>query len=160
MESDLNRFGLIAGVMATLAAATSTGAAQHVSPTPGANAKSLAAPQSPATAMHSPALPTHTLGAPARNAVGLPAATPAANTTGPMRGSGLNGANFNAANTGPVSVGGIRSVVPHAPAAPLTARGSLNGSQMGRPATGAAVLGGGATHAPNAVIGHNVSAKH
>ncbi len=156
----MNRFGLIAGVIAILAAATNMGAAQHVSPTPAAKAKSLAAPQFPATAMHSPALPTHMLGAPARNAVGLPAPMPAANTTGPMHGSGLDGPNINAAKTGPVSVGGIRSVVPHVSVAPLTAKGSLNGSQMGHPATGAAVLGGGATHAPSAVIGHNVSTRH
>ncbi len=58
-----------------------------------------------------------------------------------MHGPGLDGPGVNAAKTGPVGVGGIHSVVPNVSAAPLTARGALNGSQMGRPATGAAMLG-------------------
>jgi hypothetical protein len=101
----------------------------------------------------------HSLVAPARNAIGLPAPSLATGGGGPTRGPGLNGPGVNAATTGPVGAGGIHSVVPHASAIPLTAKGALNGSQMGHPSTGAAVLGGGATHAPTAVIGHNASAK-
>lgn len=143
----MTRFGLIASVIALSAAATSAGLAQHAS-----------APQSPATVTHPPAVATHA--APARNAIGLPAASPAANTTGPMHGPGLDAPGVNAAKAGPAGVGGIHSVVPHVSAAPLTAKGALNGSQMGHPVTGAAILGGGATHAPTAVIGHNASGKH
>jgi hypothetical protein len=160
VESDLNRFGLIAGVIAISAAATSVALAQHASSAPAEKAKSVAAPQSPATVTHPPAPATHTLAAPARNAIGLPAPNPASNTTAPMHGPGLDGPNINAAKTGPVGVGGVHSVVPHVSAAPLTAKGALNGSQMGHPGTGAAMLGGGATHAPSAVIGHNASPKH
>jgi hypothetical protein len=160
VEIDLTRFGLIAGVIAISAAATNAGLAQHVSPAPAEKAKSLPAPQSPATVTHPPALATHTPAAPARNAIGLPAPSLAAGATGPVRGPGLDGPGVNAARTGPVSVGGIQSVVPHVSAAPLTAKGALNGSQMGHPATGAAMIGGAATHAPTAVIGHNPSGRH
>jgi hypothetical protein len=127
---------------------------------PPAKAKSLAAPQSPATVTHPPALATQTLAAPARNAVGLPAPGPAANATGPMNGPGLNASNVNATKAGPVGLGGIHPAVTHPSVAPLSAKGSLNGSQMGRPTTGAAILGGGITRAPAAVIGRNVSTKH
>ncbi len=159
MEIDLTRLGLIVSVIALCAAATNA-SGQHASSTPGEKAKLLAAPQSPATMTHAPAAGTQTLAAPARNAIGLPAPGPSGNVTGPMHGPGLAGPGVNAVKTGPVGVGGIHSVAPHVSASPLTARGGLNGSQMGRPATGAAILGGGATHAPTAVIGRNALGKH
>jgi hypothetical protein len=73
-----------------------------------------------------------------------------------MHGPGLGGPNINTAK----SIGGIPPDAQHAQAPPFTAKGALSGSQMGRPTTGAAMLGGGATHAPTAVIGHSASAKH
>jgi hypothetical protein len=140
---------LIAGVIAISAAAMGTGVAQHVSP--------ALAPQSPSP--HPPAPAMHSLVAPARNAIGLPAPSLAAGAAGPTHGPGLNGPGVNAAKTGLVGVGATHSVIPLAPAAPLTAKGALNGSQMGHRGTGAPVLGGGATHAPTAVVGHNASPK-
>jgi hypothetical protein len=160
VEIDLTRFGLIAGMIAVSAAATNAGLAQHVSPAPAEKAKSLSAPQSPATVTHSPALATHSPAAPARNAIGLPAPSLAAGAVGPVHGPGLDGPGVNAARTAPIGVGGIHSALPNVSAAPLTAKGALNGSQMGHPGTGAAILGGGATHAPTAVIGRNALGKH
>jgi hypothetical protein len=159
VEIDLNRFVLFAGVIAVSATAMSTGLAQHVSQTVADKAKSLATSQSPATVTHPPAPAMHSLVAPARNAIGLPAPSLAAGAAGPTHGPGLNGPGANAAKTGPVGVGATHSVVPPASAAPLTAKGALNGSQMGHPGTGAAVLGGGPMHAPTAVIGHNAWGK-
>jgi hypothetical protein len=74
---------------------------------------------------------------------------------GPARG----GPNIDAAKPGSVSIGGIRSDAPHTQLVPLTAKGALNGSQMRHSATGAAMLGGGATHTPSAVIGHDASTR-
>ena len=155
----MTRLGMIVSVIALCAAATNASFGQHASSTPGEKAKLLAAPQSPATVTHPPAVATQTLAAPARNAIGLPAPGPSGNVTGPMHGPGLAGPGVNAVKTGTVGVGSIHSVAPHVSTAPLTARGGLNGSQMGRPATGAAILGGGATHAPTAVIGRNALGK-
>jgi hypothetical protein len=160
VEIDLTRFGLIAGVIAISAAATNAGLAQHASPTAAEKAKSLSAPQSPATVAHPPALTTHAPAAPGRNAIGLPAPSLAAGAAGPVHGPGLDGSGINAARTAPFGVGGVHSALPHVTAAPLTAKGALNGSQMGHPGTGAAILGGGATHAPTAVIGRSTSGKH
>jgi hypothetical protein len=156
----LTRFGLIAGVLAVSAAATNVGVAQHASPAAADKAKSLAAPRSPATVTHPPALATHTPAAPARNAIGLPAPSLTAGAASPVHGPGLDGSGVNAARPSPIGVGGIHSVVPHVTAGPLTPKGALNGSQMGHPGTGAAIVGGGATHAPTAVIGHTASGKH
>jgi hypothetical protein len=157
VEVDLIRFELIAGVIAISAAATNAGLAQHVSPALAEKPKSFPALQSPAPHLPTPAM--HSLVAPARNAIGLPAPSLAAGAAGPTHGPGSYGPGVNAAKTGPVGTGATHSVVPPTTAAPLTAKGALNGSQMGHPATGAAVLGGGTTHAPTAVIGHNASAK-
>jgi hypothetical protein len=155
---DVNRFGLIAGAIVTLTAAASTCFAQHASPV--AKPKPVPARPAPATVTHPLVAGNHVLVAPPRNAIGLPAASPAAGTVGAMHGPGA-GANINAAKPGAVSVGDVRSGAQHAPATPITAKGALSGSQMGRPVTGAAMLGGGATHAPSAVIGHNnASIKH
>jgi hypothetical protein len=156
----MTRFGLIAGVIAVSATATNAGLAQHVSPAATDKAKPLSASQSPATVAHPPAMTTHTPAAPARNAIGLPAPSLAAGAASPVHGPGLDGSGVNAARPGPSAVGGVHSVVPHVTAAPLTPKGTLNGSQMGHPGTGAAIVGGGATHAPTAVIGHTVSRKH
>jgi hypothetical protein len=98
--------------------------------------------------------------APTRNAIGLPAAGTAANTIGAPHGPGQGGPNTNAAKPPMPGAPGSHSVTPHAAVAPLTAKGTLSGSQMGRPPTGAAMLGGSATHAPAAVIGRNASPKH
>jgi hypothetical protein len=152
VEVDLNTFRSTAGAIAILAAATTTGLAQPASQTPAGTAK---APVAPVT--HPTIAPTSTVVAPARNAIGLPAPSPAAKNIGPVHGPGQGGPDVNAAKSGTFGVG-IGSGAQHAPMA--TAKGTLSGSQMGRPVTGAAKLGGGATHAPNAVIGHNVSTKH
>jgi len=159
VESDLNTFRLTAGVIAILAAATSTVLAQQASSTAAAKAKPFVAPQSPAMAAHPTATST-SAGAPARNAIGLPPAGTAANTIGAPHGPGQGGPNINAAKPPMPGAPGLHSVAPHAPPAPLAAKGTLSGTQMGRPATGAAMLGGSATHAPAAVIGRNASPKH
>jgi hypothetical protein len=154
----VKRCGLFAGVIAALVAATSTGFAQH--PSPVANTKPLPAAPSPALVAHPPVAPAHGLGTPARNAIGLAAPAAAANPVGTMREPGV-GANIGAARPGPAGLGQTRPNPQPAAAAPLTARGALHGSQMGRPMTGAAMLGGAATHAPTATIGHNnASVKH
>jgi hypothetical protein len=159
MEIDLNTFRLAAGVIAILASMTSTSIVQQASAA--TKAKPFVAPQSPAMVTQHPtgASPSTTV-APARNAIGLPAAGTAANTIGAPHGPGPGGPTMNAAKPPVPGAPGFHSVTPHAPAAPLTAKGSLGGTQMGRPATGAAMLGGSATHAPAAVIGRNVPAKH
>jgi hypothetical protein len=108
---------------------------------------------------HPPVAAISTFVAPARNAIGLPAPSPAANNIGAVHGPGRGGPNIDAAKPGSVSIGGIRSDAPHTQVVPLTAKGALNGSQMRHSATGAAMLGGGATHAPSAVIGHNASTR-
>jgi hypothetical protein len=97
--------------------------------------------------------------APARNAIGLEAPSPPANTIETMHGPGVGGSKISSAKTGPVGIGGIRQDAQHGAASPLFAKGALSGSQMGRPTTGAAMLGGGATHAPTAVIGHSTGAR-
>jgi hypothetical protein len=151
VEIDVNRFGLIAGVIVTLTAATTTCFAQHA-----AKPKPVAARSPPATVAHPLVAATHALVAPTRNAIGLPAAGTVGTTHGPGAGAGIN-----TAKPGAVSVGGARPDAQHAPAAAITASGALSGSHMGRPVTGAAMLGGGATHAPSAMIGHNnASIKH
>jgi hypothetical protein len=143
----LSRFVLI--TVAILAAATSAGFAQRAPPRP--------APPSLETVTHPPvaAIPT----SPARNALGLPAPSRATNNIGAVHGPGHGGPNIDAAKPGSVSIGGIRSDTYHAQVVPLTAKGALNGSQMEHSATGAAMLGGGATHAPPAVIGPNASTR-
>jgi hypothetical protein len=158
MESDLNTFRLAAGAIAILAAATSTSLAQQTSAA--AKAKPFVAPQPPATVAHPTAASPSAVVAPTRNAIGLPAAGTAANTIGAPHGPGQGGPNINAAKPPTPGATSFHSVAPHTAAAPLTAKGALSGTQMGRPATGAATLGGSATHAPAAVIGRNVSAKH
>jgi hypothetical protein len=158
MESDLNTFRLAAGAIAILAAATSTGLAQQASAA--AKAKPFVAPQSPVVAAHPTAASTSTVVAPTRNAIGLPAAGTAAATTGAPHGPGPGGPNINAAKPPMPGAPSLHSAAPHPAAAPLAAKGTLSGTQMGRPATGAAMLGGSATHAPAAVIGRNASPKH
>jgi hypothetical protein len=153
----LNRFVLITGAIAILAAATSAGFAQRAPPGPVAKAKPLPAPPSPVTHPAVAAIPT--LVAPARNAIGLPAPSPAANGIGAAHGPGHGGPNIDAAKPSSVSIGGIRSDASHAQVVPLKANGTLNGSRMGHSATGAAMLGGGATHAPSAVIDPNASTR-
>jgi hypothetical protein len=160
VESDVNTFRLAAGAIAILAAATSTVLAQQGSSTTAAKAKPFVAPQSPAMAAHPTSASPSAVVAPARNAIGMPAAGTAANTIGAPHGPGQGGSNINATKPPIPGTPGLHSVVPHAAAAPLTAKGTLSGTQMGRPATGAAMLGGSTTHAPAAVIGRNVSAKH
>jgi hypothetical protein len=149
----LSRFVLI--TVAILAAATSAGFAQRAPPASAAKARP--APPSLETVTHPPvaAIPT----SPARNAIGLPAPSRATNNIGAVHGPGHGGPNIDAAKPGSVSVRGIRSDTYHAQVVPLTAKGALNGSQMGHSATGAAMLGGGATHAPPAVIGPNASTR-
>jgi hypothetical protein len=159
LEIDVNSFRSTAAAVALLAAATSTGLAQHASPTAAVKPKPAVASQSATTVAHPTIAPAPAVVAPARNAIGLPTPKPAANNVGAVHGPGQVGPNVNAAKPGALGIGGIGSATPHAPTVPLTAKGTLSGSQMGRPATGGAMLGGGATHAPSAVIGHNVSTK-
>jgi hypothetical protein len=158
VESDVNTFRLTAGAIAILAAATSTSLAQQTSAA--AKAKPFVAPQPSATVAHPTAASPSAVVAPARNAIGLPAAGTAANTIGAPHGPGQGGPNINAAKPPMPGAPSLHSVAPHPAAAPLTAKGTLSGTQMGRPTTGAAMLGGSTTHAPAAVIGRNVSAKH
>ena len=154
----MNTFRLTAGAIAILAAATSTCLAQQASSS--AKAKPFVAPQPPTIAAHPTAASPSAVVAPARNAIGLPAAGTAANTIGAPHGPGQGGPNINAAKPLTAGAPSSHSVTSHAAAAPLTAKGTLSGTQMGRPATGAAMLGGSTTHAPSAVIGRNVSTKH
>jgi hypothetical protein len=148
LEINVNRCGLFAGAIATLVAAASPGFAQH--PSLVGNTKP------PALITHPPVAPAHAPGTPARNAIGL--ATPP--TTGAMHEPG-GGVNTGAARQGPSGVGHTHPDAQRAPAAPLATGGALHGSQMGRPLTGAAMLGGAATHARPASIGHNnASVKH
>jgi hypothetical protein len=160
MEIDVNTFRLTAGVIAILAAATSAVLAQQASSTTAAKAKPFVAPQPPATVAHPTAASSSPVVAPTRNAIGLPAAGTAANTIGAPHGPGPGGPSINAAKPPTPGAPSLHSVAPHSAAAPLTAKGTLSGTQMGRPTTGAAMLGGSTTHAPAAVIGRNVSAKH
>jgi hypothetical protein len=162
MEIELSTFQLTAGVIAILVAVTSAGVAQQASSTAGAKAKPFIAPQPPATVTQHPTVASpSTVVAPARNAIGLPAAGTAANTLGASHGpGGQGGPTISAAKPSTPGAPSFHSVTAHAPAAPLIAKGSLSGTQMGRPATGAAMLGGSATHAPAAMIGRNVPAKH
>jgi hypothetical protein len=149
----VNKCGLFAGAIATLVAATGASFAQHASTV--ANTKPVSAVPSPVP--HPPVAPAHTLVTPARNAICLATPAPAANTVGTMHDLGGGGA----AKPGPAGTGHMRPDAQHAPSAPLTPRGALSGSQMGRPVTGAAMLGGAATHARPAAIGHNnASIKH
>jgi hypothetical protein len=157
VEIDVNSFRFTAGAIAVLAAVTSTCLA--ASPTPAVKAKPLAAPLSPATVVHPPVASTPAVVAPARNAIGMPTPTPAANNIGAVHGPGQSGSNVNTPKPGAPSIGGIHSGASHPPATPFTAKSTLSGSQMGRPTTGAAMLGGSTTHAPSAVIGHNASTK-
>ncbi len=155
----MNTFRLTAGAIAILAAATSTGLAQQTSR--GGEGKALCRSAIPGNWSRTRRpLRTSAVVAPARNAIGLPAAGTAANTIGAPHGPGQGGPNINAAKPPTPGAPSLHSVAPHAAAAPLTAKGTLSGTQMGRPTTGAAMLGGSATHAPAAVIGHNASAKH
>jgi hypothetical protein len=158
MESDVNTFRLTAGAIAILAAATSTSLAQQTSVV--AKAKPFVAPQPPATVAHPTAASPSAVVVPTRNAIGLPAAGTAANTIGAPHGPGQGGPNINAAKPPTPGAPSLHSVAPHAAATPLTAKGTLSGTQMGRPTTGAAMLGGSVTHAPSAVIGHNATPKH
>jgi hypothetical protein len=152
------RFGMIAAAIAILAATTNAGLAQ--SATTAAKPKPSPAQPAPAAAVTHPPVAAP-LVAPTRNAIGLPTPSPAANTIGAAHGPGPGSPNVAAAKPGPVGTGGVRPDAQHAPASPLTAKVGLSGSQMGRPTTGAAMLGGSATHAPSAVIGHsNASVKH
>ncbi|MEI6701484.1 MAG: TMEM175 family protein, partial [Actinomycetota bacterium] len=109
--SDLNTFRLTAGAIAILAAATSTVFAQRASLTTAAKAKPFVAPQSQATVTHPTATST-SAGAPARNAIGLPAAGTAANTIGAPHGPGQGGPNINAAKPPMPGAPGLHSVVP------------------------------------------------
>jgi hypothetical protein len=118
VEIELSRFVLI--TLATLAAATSGGFAQRAPPASAARARPAPPSLETVTQPLVAAIPT----SPARNAIGLPAPSPAANNIGALRGPGRGGPKIDAAKPGSVSIGGIHSDIYHAQVVPLTAKGA------------------------------------